>query len=232
MTQDGTSGARVFGSIDWRSHAGVLCAIAIASSIAAGPLRAQPVDNDYYASKGTPLLRTVEAYHLGPAEEKLKLRQYSQARSELAFILRYFPNHPRALLLLGQLCTEWKAPECLPDFVFEKAIHVRPDEPSVYIVHGIYLHRTKRYKEAIASYERGLALDPDSMNGHYNLALSLLETRQYALANEHAQRAYALGAPLPGLRQRLQKAGHWKPLEGAGAPSKAAAPPPAPQQTN
>jgi tetratricopeptide (TPR) repeat protein len=223
----------VFGSPDRRSGALLAFAIAIASSIAAGPARAQPVDNDYYASKGTPLLRTVEAYHLAPAEEKLKLRQYQQARNELAFILKYFPNHPRALLILGQLCTEWKAPECLPDVVFEKAIQVRPDEPSVYVVQGIYLHRTKRYKEAIASYEKGLALDPDSMNGHYNLALALLETRQYDLANQHAQRAYALGAPLPGLRQRLQKAGHWKPSAGTGAQSKAAAPQPSPsQQTN
>lgn len=205
----------------FNTSAKLAAAVAIVATMAIGETRAQQTDNDYYASKGTVLLRTVEAYHLGPAEEKLSLRHYPQARNELAFILRYFPNHPRALLLLGKLCSEWKDAGCLTDDVFEKAIRVRPDEPSVYIVQGVHLHRIKRYKEAIASYEKALGLEPDSVNGHYNLALSLLETKQFDRANQHAQRAYALGAPLPGLRNRLQQAGHWKPSESAAAQPRA-----------
>jgi predicted Zn-dependent protease len=221
MMQNLESGVRVPLSNPLHHGAKLVCAIAIAVALASGEARAQAADNDYYASKGTLLLRTVESYHLGPAEEKLRLRQYQFARNELAFILKYFPNHPRALLMLGQLCAEWKSPECLPDVVFEKAIRVRPDEPSVYIVQGIHLHRSKRYKEAIAAYGKGLALDPESTNGHYNIALSYLDTKQFELANQHAQRAYALGAQLPGLRQRLQQAGQWKPSADSAAQSAA-----------
>ncbi len=186
----------------------------IALLAGAGLVCAQPVDNDYYGSRRTPLLRTVEQYHLGPAEEKFMAKQYQSAHGDLTFMLRYFPNHPRALLLMAQLCSEWKSPRCLPDMMFEKAIQLKPDESATYIVQGIYLHRIKRYKDAIASYEQAVALDQDSINAHYNLALTLVETRQFELANQHAQRAYALGAQLPGLRQRLQKAGQWKPAEG------------------
>ncbi len=35
------------------------------------------------------------------------------------------------------------------------------------------------------------------MNAHYNLALTYLDTKQFELANQHAQRAYALGATRP-----------------------------------
>jgi tetratricopeptide (TPR) repeat protein len=187
---------------------------ALAIVIAAGaavPAAAQETDNEYYASRGTPLLRTVEHYHLYPAEEKFRARTYEQAFNDLTFILRYFPNHPRALLLMVQLCTEWKSSHCTLDMVFEKAIAIKPDAPGTFVANGIYLHRAKRYKDAIASYERALALEPDSMNAHYNLALTYLETRQFAEANQHAQRAYALGATLPGLRQRLQQAQQWNP---------------------
>jgi hypothetical protein len=31
----------------------------------------------------------------------------------------------------------------------------------------------------------------------------------YAGAREHAERAYELGHPLQGLRNRLRRAGHW-----------------------
>lgn len=188
-------------------------AVAVAAAVSAPQVFAQATDNDYYAFRGSSLLRTVESYHLGPAQERLRQKHYPQARNELAFILRYFPNHPQGLLLLGKLCEEWKSPTCLPDVVFEKAIRVRPDEPSIYVVQGIHLHRSKRYNEAVASYEKALELNPDSVNGHYNLALTLLDTNQLERSNRHAQRAYALGAPLAGLRDRLKKAGRWNPAD-------------------
>ncbi len=195
----------------------------VAAALVAGasPALAQQGDNDYYTSQSMPLLRTVEQYHLIPGEEKLRNRNYESAYGDFSFILRYFPNHPRALLAMVHLCSEWRSQHCLLDTVFEKAIAVRPNEPGTFVVSGIYLHRIKRYKEAIAAFERALALDPESMNAHYNVALTYVETRQYALANEHAQRAYALGATLPGLRKRLEKAGQWNPSAAPTMPPRA-----------
>jgi tetratricopeptide (TPR) repeat protein len=180
---------------------------------ALGPMDAlaQDANNEYYASRGTKLLHTVEQYHLYPGEEKFRQRNFESAFGDFTFILKYFPNHPRALLLMVQLCSEWKSPHCSLDTVFDNALAVKADAPGTYVVKGIYLHRIRRYADAIDNYRKALELDPDSVNAHYNAALTYLEMRQYDAANRHAQRAYALGAQLPGLRQRLQKAGHWDP---------------------
>jgi Tfp pilus assembly protein PilF len=189
------------------------CALGVVALLASGFACAQAVDNDYYTTHDTTLLRTVERYHVLVAEEKIRTKYYSSARQDLEFVLRYFPNHPRGLLLMAQLCTEQSTQRCDLDLIFEKAIDINPNVAGTYVTQGVYLHRVKRYREAIASYQHALKIDPNSLNAHYNLALAYLETKEYGLANEHAQRAYALGAPFPGLRDRLKQSGQWKPVQ-------------------
>ena len=46
---------------------------------------------------------------------------------------------------------------------------------------------------------------------HYNLGLIYLELGDADRALEQAHAAYALGYPLPGLRNRLQRMGKWRP---------------------
>jgi len=167
--------------------------------------------NDYYSALGTGELKVVEQYHLGPCEQRLRERDYQRAYNECNFILKIFPNHPQALLLTSQSCERWQSPLCRLDEVFQNAVAINPTAPGTYVVRGIYLHQTHQYGKAIQSYEYALKLDPTLMNAHYNLALSYIETKQFDLANEHAQRAYALGATLPGLRNMLQSSGHWVP---------------------
>ncbi len=176
------------------------------------PAHGQPSNNDYYASRGTELLRAVETYHLQPGEDKMRTRQYDSAYGDFKFILNYFPNHPQALLRMAQLCEAWKAPSCRPEEFFEAAIARNSNVAGTLSTYGIYLTRAKKPGLAIETFKRALAIDPESVNAHYNIALAYLDNREYALANEHAQRAYALGAGLPGLRDRLQRGGYWKPL--------------------
>jgi tetratricopeptide (TPR) repeat protein len=61
----------------------------------------------------------------------------------------------------------------------------------------------RRFKEA-----NGLL--GDDLNVHYNLGLAYFELKDYDQALEHAKRAYALGHPLPGLRDKLKRAGKWE----------------------
>ncbi|SRR6266542_3862424 len=197
---------------------GVTTLVLILASLCS-PASAQVPDNDYYASRGTALLNTVERYHLYPGQEKYRSKNYHGAWDDFSFLLRYFPNHPRGLVLMTELCTEWKSSLCALDVMFDKAIALRPDATGTFVANGIYLHRIKHYNQAVESYERALQLEPDSLNAHYNLALAYIDLRRYDLANEHAQRAYALGASVPGLREKLKKAGQWKPLPvDAGGP--------------
>lgn len=171
------------------------------------------VPADYFQARGCGLLSSVEQFHLGPGKEHLNARYYEGAYGDFRFILNQFPNHPTALLLMAQTCEQWKSPKCRGQDWFERAVAFKPDVSGTYVAQGIYLHRAKQYSQAIQSFKRALELDPDSMNAHYNLGLSYLETKQYALANEQAQSAYALGAQLPGLRNWLERVGQWKPAD-------------------
>lgn len=189
------------------------------------PLHAQPVNNDYYKGAGTELLRNVEGYHLDLARDKLRARQYESGYGDVMFMLRYYPNHPQALMLLIDYCEVWKGAQCDVPQALDNAIAINPRASTTFVVQGIYLFRAKKLPASIAAFEQALKLDPDSLNGHYNIGLAYLEAKQYDLANQHAQRAYQLGAPLPGLRDKLMRAGHWKPIDAAIAPQRADAPP-------
>jgi tetratricopeptide (TPR) repeat protein len=191
-------------------------AFALAACLESGSALAQLVyNNDYYKSAGTELLRSVERYHVGPAGDKLRTHQYESAWGDIEFTLRFFPNHPQGLSLLMQLCEQRRLSACAPELLsdmFARAVTANPEAAPTYVAQGIYLYRIKKLPEAITSLEKAATLDPDSVNAQYNLGLIYFETRQYELANAHAQRAYQLGAAFPGLRDKLKKAGQWKPL--------------------
>jgi Tfp pilus assembly protein PilF len=173
-------------------------------------------NTDYYFDRSDALLReqlgNVER-HLPPGIQNLRARDYRRAQGEFQFILNYFPNHPQVLALMSEVCSGWKSPKCTMEELFERAIAVNPKASGTYTVMGIHQLKQRRLQDAIESFQQALDLDPNSLNAHYNLGLAYVETRQYALANEHAQTAYALGAPFPGLREKLRKVGSWKPID-------------------
>ena len=174
-------------------------------------------NTDYYFDRSDAMLRQqlaeVEKHHLGPCMQGYQEHHYVQAYQDCEFMLNYFPNHPRALLLMAQICEAWKNPHCNSEPFFERAIEINPEVSGTYSVVGIYQLRLKKVPEAIGSLKKAVELDQNSINGHYNLALAYFESKQYELSNQHAQLAYQLGAPLPGLREKLKKAGQWNPSE-------------------
>jgi len=188
-------------------------------AMVASPARAQDVGDkpiDYFAARGSGRLGVVESYHLGPCQRLYASREWSRALNECNFILRAYPNHPSALLIVSQICDQWNSGTCLLlDDVFERAVAINPKAPGTYVVQGIHLNRVKRYVPAIERFKIALELDPNNMNAHYNVALTYLDAGQFELANVHAHRAYELGATPPGLRNRLQQSGQWKPVDTA-----------------
>ena len=170
--------------------------------------------HDYYATPaGSELLRNVENYHMGPARKKMADKSYNYAQGDIDFMLRYFPNHPRALALMGEVATQTKRPFLARKY-FDRAIELYPERGGTYIVYGVFLHKAGDVQDAIKQYRTGLKLSPGDMDGHYNLGLALVQAGQYKEANRHAQKAYALGHPLRGLRAKLERANAWKPEKG------------------
>ena len=172
---------------------------------------------DYYAAAASPqtlqTLKNVESFHIEPGRDRMKKRNYPGALQDFEFILNYFPNHPIALALVSDLCDlNWKSPQCDPEPYFERAFQINPKAAQTWAVYGLHLQRIKSNDKAIDAYKRSLALNPASMNAHYNLGLAYVDLKRFDLANQHAQAAYALGYPLPGLKDKLVRAGQWKDL--------------------
>jgi tetratricopeptide (TPR) repeat protein len=184
---------------------------------------AQEGNHDYYTAQSTKgtidLLTAVEKYHLPGAYDGLAGKHYYYAFGEVKFILHYFPNHPKALMLMSAICNGWQSPDCNPDEWFEKAVSRNPAVSETYVLYGIDLHRRKRFDAAVKNYKQALEIDPISLNAHYNLGLAYVDLKQYELANQQAQKSYALGAPFPGLRERLKRVGAWKPLDAEAVPN-------------
>lgn len=169
--------------------------------------------SDYYGDEyGKRLLHDVETHHLGPGIERMngKSHMWTYAMQDFDFILAYYPNHPRGLQLKGEIAMKLGKPH-LAEQSFRKAIELYPNSTSTYILYAIFLQQNGKLDAAETNYKKALDADPNSAATHYNLGLLYFKQSRYALANTHAQRAYALGYPLPGLRKKLLAAKAWNP---------------------
>ena len=138
----------------------------------------------------------------------------SQIGGDVAYTLRAFPNHYRALQAMAKLSLKVGANppsgaglpvECW----FERGVQFVPDDAMVRVLYGNYLSRKGQLKEAVAHYEQARELAQNSANVHYNLGLAYFNHKDYEQALASAHTAYALGFPLPGLRDMLKRAGKW-----------------------
>jgi len=139
------------------------------------------------------------------------------------YTLRAIPNNPRALYLLirfnrklnGRLpkpprvvadSTSWPAtPECY----FERAIRFAPRDPIVRQLLGVYLQWNGKFQEALNAYKQATDLGLKSAELYHNIGLAYFELKQYAEAKENARKAYELGYPTAGLRNKLISVGQW-----------------------
>lgn len=158
-------------------------------------------------------LPIVEQAHFTAEVEALRGGESSTIWDDLDYTLRAFPNHHRALyavaryaLLSGNATETGIYPaECY----FTRALAFKPNDGMVHMIDGIFLHKKNKLADALEEYQAAVKLMPGSAEAHYNLGLLYTETREYEAARKHAQRAYALGYPLQGLKYKLQEAGAW-----------------------
>jgi tetratricopeptide (TPR) repeat protein len=90
----------------------------------------------------------------------------------------------------------------------DEAVATHPGYDGSYIARSIVLKRAGKTGESRAALIEGSkATEQGSAELEYALGLSYFETREYEAARQHARIAYKLGYPLPGLMNRLAKAG-------------------------
>ncbi|PKO55841.1 MAG: hypothetical protein CVU28_05040 [Betaproteobacteria bacterium HGW-Betaproteobacteria-21] len=80
----------------------------------------------------------------------------------------------------------------------------------VKVIYGNYLIKSGKAEKAIAQFQAAIGDAGEDANVYYNLGLAYIELKKYDLALENAHMAYRLGFPLPGLKNRLQRAGAWR----------------------
>ncbi len=154
-------------------------------------------------------LPRVEAYHFSAEIENLVGRNVV---GDIDYTLRAFPNHHRALYSMSRYYLE-EVPrgghrmrysaECY----FDRARRFVPGDAAVVLLEGMYFMKLGKTVEARQRFETALAMEPNSAEIHYNAGLLFADLGEYNRAAEHAKTAYTLGYPLPGLRNKLRKAG-------------------------
>ncbi|MFT6915419.1 MAG: tetratricopeptide (TPR) repeat protein [Motiliproteus sp.] len=135
---------------------------------------------------------------------------------DVAYTLRHIPNHPQALMVMVNIQQKPGFRRNKPgrrdyyydsvDCYFKRALAIAPDDPSVYLVRAIALHRLGQIETAEQDYLKAVTIYPEYAEAHYNLGLLYLSKKQFDEANIHADKAYDLGYPLEGLRDKLTAA--------------------------
>jgi len=164
----------------------------------------------------------VEAYHFvehfrGYQQGKIKITKVQDGIIEypaagFSYTLWAFPNHPQALLAMEDLSRRFKTDrppgsQLRVHCYFQRAVRFVPDDGLVRALYGYYYARRKLGTEAEAELAAAQELSPSDVNVQLYLAWSYIELGKANNAAVHAKRAYELGYPLPGLREKLKKAG-------------------------
>lgn len=169
-----------------------------------------------YRKKTSAQRAIVEDYHFTAAVESLRggATTSSGPGGDLEYTLNAYPNHHRALLAMMKFALRERRShpggvkisiECR----FERAERFAPDDAGVKVIHGLYLIRTGKQERGKEILDRARALAPDNPDILYNLGLAYFEIKEYEYALDSAHAAYARGFPLPGLRNKLRRAGKW-----------------------
>ncbi len=127
---------------------------------------------DYYSNdpKDKTRLVTVEKHHLSePFYKAYKSGNYFWAMDDLDFVLRWFPNHPEALSLVGVISIKTKKYSMAIKY-FEKGTASFPKYEITWILYGDYCRNIKDYESAIENYNKALTINPNNVFVYEKLA--------------------------------------------------------------
>jgi tetratricopeptide (TPR) repeat protein len=95
--------------------------------------------------------------------------RFSNVLADLNYTLDKFPNHPKALLLLGSVARLIKSP-ALPIPYFEKAIQLYPQYALTHAQYGAYMTEIGSVEVGIGKLKKAIEIDPNLSLAHTWLA--------------------------------------------------------------
>ena len=131
-------------------------------------------------------------------------------QDDLAYTLRKFPNHHRALYSMIRIQTEQT--KWLPidfnsiysmDCYFKRAFYFESNDPTLFALQGIYFHKVGNYDSSEKAYLKSIAMAPNNAEFNYNLGLMYFDADRLEESKKYAEKAYKMGFPLQGLMKKL-----------------------------
>jgi len=174
---------------------------------------------DYlFRSKHEGSLRVVEEHHFDKGVETLTKGLSTTPMGDIDFVLKAFPNHHRALqsaMTYSLRHKKWPAgvKELPVECYLQRAAKYSPRDAVVHRLLGYYMHKRGNLDMALKHNKRALDLQPFDIMTQYNTGLILADLERYKQAKQYAQPLYDAGLTLPGLKNKLIAAGHWKKEE-------------------
>lgn len=160
-------------------------------------------------------LDIVESQHFSKNIKNLEHGNDDFLGGEISYTLERFPNHYPALQAIVKLSLREKNTKPLNavytvECFFDRAMRFRPGDGVVRMLYANYLVKIRgRVEDALEQYQEAVRLKPENANINYNLGLLYLKLKNYEQSVVYAKKAYGLGFPLPGLRNKLKRAGKW-----------------------
>jgi hypothetical protein len=178
---------------------------------------------DYLDPANRERLKIVEDYHFTPEIEGLVRGITGLVPAELDFVLRALPNHHRALVAMAR----WqrlhpKLAESLEGRVYtiecylQRATQVSPKDGRVRMIYATILQQQNKLAEADQQYTLAEEMGMGGAELYYNRGLLKVQIGDVEAARSYAAKAYELGYPLPGLREKVAA---MKPAEKAAPKS-------------
>lgn len=178
-----------------------------------------PLENAYgpfdYRTAPPADRRLVEGAHFTPSVETLQRGNRGVLGADIDYTLRAFPNHPRALYAMTRLAERTKntkPPGALypVECYYDRAIRFRPDDAVVRGLYAVFLIREGRNDEARVHLKVAEERGSNDSQVVYNLGLAYFDLKDFDRSLAFAKRAYSMGIPFPGLRDKLKRAGKWR----------------------
>lgn len=176
--------------------------------------------------------KLVEDYHFTPGVESMtqpKNTMRSDMAQDVAYTLKVFPNHHRALITMSRLSQRAKrdpppGTDITVECWFDRAVRFRPDDTVARSLYAQFLARSNRQADAERQLRLAQEHAQDNPLSHYNIGLVAMEAGLHRLALEQAHRALALGLPLQELAEQLRRANAWVEPGSAAAPAESGTP--------
>lgn len=175
-----------------------------------------PGSFDYNDPMGRPKLPVVENAHFTREVESLTRGHTGQAiMPDLQYTLNAYPNHPRALQSLVRFSAREKT-DRLPGSsrtttcFLKRAIVFAPNDLIPRMLLAKHYSQQGKVDDAVKVLQEADSMAPGDANLAYNMGLLYVDKKQYDQALAYAHKAYQAGFPLPGLREKLKRAGQWR----------------------